>query len=253
MRRVLLRAGIFLGFVSAVGFGLRQVFRTRKVVQPLEQVFYSTNGVLKRTWFLSNVKVPFGEGLMTIDLNDLQRCCRQYTQIEAIHIVREFPNALRIQVQEYQPCAKLLLSKNGQRSVGLVSKEGVIFDPIQYDRRYFKTVPTVSDIPKRLIKNSKITGFPFVFRLLQFLNFNAPDVFQAVCGLSLKHFDPFLEKEWQTIELDIGGHWTLVFPLERPEVALARFRSILQSLSPEQRKSLRRLNVARIRPTVEFL
>lgn len=252
-RKVLLRAGMVASLVAAIGFGLWRIIGTTDIVQPLEQVFFSTDGVLQKNWFLANVKVPFGEGLMAIDLNDLQHRCLQYKQIEAVYITREFPNALRIQVKEHQPCVKVLLVKSGKRSVGLVSTEGVIFEPLQYGRQQLATYPTLSDVPKTLMKDGKIVGFRSVFQLLQFLNSNAPDVFQAIKKLSLRHYDPFLETKWQSIEFDIGGTWTLVFPIEQPEAALAKLRSILRSLSPQQRKNLRRLNVAATRPTVEFL
>ena len=253
VRRVLWRAGMVIGLITGMGFVLWRTIEKTEIIQPLEQIYFSTDGVLQKNWFLKNVKVPFGEGLMTIDLNNLQRCCLQQRQVKSVHIAREFPNALRIRVQEHQPCAKVLLVKNGNRSVGLVSEEGVIFEPIGYGRQQLATYLTLSDVPKTLMKDGKIIGFRSVFRLLQFLNSNAPDVFQAIKKLSLKHFDPFLEKRWQSIELDIGGIWTLVFPIENPEAALSKVRSILRALSPQQRKNLRRLNVALTRPTVEFL
>ena len=252
-RRVLLRAGMVVGLIASIGFVLWRTIGKTDTVQPLEQIFFSTDGVLQKNWFLANVKVPFGEGLMAIDLNSLQHYCLQYKQIKEVEIAREFPDALRIQVKEHRPCAKVLLVKNGKRSVGLVSEEGVIFEPVQYDRQQIAGYPTLSDVPKTLMQDGKIVGFRSVFRLLQFLNSNAPDVFQAVRGLSLRHYDPFLERKWQSIEFDIGGTWTLVFPIEQPEAALAKLRSILRSLSPHQRKNLRRLNVAATRPTVEFL
>ncbi len=253
VRKVLLRAGILLGLIVVICFGLWRTIEKTDIIQPLEQVFFSTDGVLQKNWFLANVKVPFGEGLMAVDLKALQRRCLQQRQVKSVHIAREFPNALRIQVKEHQPCAKVLLSKNGKRSVGLVSEEGVIFEPLQYGRQQLAGYPTVADVPKTLMKDGKIVGFRSVFRLLQFLNSNAPDVFQAIKKLSLRHFDPFLKKKWQSIEFDIGGTWTLIFPIEQPEAALAKLRSILRSLSPQQRKNLRRLNVAATRPTVEFL
>ena len=252
-RKVLLRTGVIIGLIAGIGFGLWRTIEKTEIIQPLEQIFFSTDGVLQKNWFLTNIKVPFGEGLMTIDLNALQRRCLQQRQVKSVHIAREFPNALRIRVEEHQPCAKVLLSKNNRRSIGLVSEEGVIFEPLQYGRQQLATYPTLSDVPKTLMKDGKIVGFRIVFRLLQFLNSNAPDVFQAIKKLSLRHFDPFLERKWQSIEFDIGGTWTLVFPIEQPEAALAKLRSILRSLSPQQRKNLRRLNVAATRPTVEFL
>lgn len=242
-----------LSFASAIGFVLWRTIEKTDIVQPLEQIFFSTDGVLQKDWFLSNVRLPFGQELMAIDLNDLQRRCLRCTQIEAVHIAREFPNSLRIQVKEHRPCVKVLLVKSGRRRVGFVSEEGVIFEPVGYDRQKFATYPTLSDVPKTLMKDGTIVGFRSVFRLLQFLNTQAPDVFQAIRGLSLRHFDPFLEKKWQNIAFDIGGTWTLVFPIEQPEVALSKVRSIFRSLSPQQRKNLRRLNVAATRPTVEFL
>lgn len=253
VRRALWRAGMVIGLITGMGFVLWRTIEKTEIIQPLEQIYFSTDGVLQKNWFLKNVKVPFGEGLMTIDLNNLQRCCLQQRQVKSVRIAREFPNALRIQVEEHQPCAKVLLSKNNRRSVGLVSEEGVIFEPLQYGRQKLATYPTVADVPKTLMKDGKIVGFRSVFRLLQFLNSNAPDVFQAIKKLSLRHFDPFVDTKWQSVEFDIGGTWTLVFPIEQPEAALAKLRSILRSLSPQQRKNLRRLNVAATRPTVEFL
>lgn len=253
LRGLLLRAGIILSLIAAVGFGLWRIFGETDVVQPLEKIFFSTDGVLKENQLLPNLKVPFGQGLMTIDLNALQRHFLQYKQIKEVHVARKFPNALRIQVKEHRPCAKVLLVKNNRRSIGLVSEEGIVFEPVGYDRQRLAGYPIVSDVPKTLMNDGKIIGFRSVFRLLRFLNTRAPDVFQAVRGFSLRHFDPFLEKKWQSLEFNIGGVWTLEFPIEQPEAALSKLRSILRSLSPQQRKNLRRLNVAATRPTVEFL
>ena len=253
VRRVVWRAGLIFGIFLGVGFGLWRAVGRSKTIQPLEQIYFSTDGVLQKKWFLSHIRVPFGDGLMSVDLEELQRRCLSYKQIREVCVVREFPNALRIQLKEHQPCGKLLISQNGKRSIGLVSKEGMVFEPLQYDRQKLKTLPTLSDVPTALLKNGKIVGFSTVFGLLRFLNSRAPDIFQTVRGVSLKHFDPFLEKRWQSIELDIGGIWTLVFPVEHPEAALEKVRSILRALSPQQRKNLRRLNVALTRPTVEFL
>ena len=226
LRGLLLRAGIILSLIAAVGFGLWRIFGKTDVTQPLEKVFFSTDGVLKENRLLSNIKVPFGQGLMSIDLNDLQRHFLQYKQIKEVRISREFPNALHIRLKEYRPCAKVLLVKNGKRKVGLVSEEGVIFEPVQYGRKQLAAYPTLSDVPKTLMKDGKIIGFRSVFRLLQFLNTYAPDVSQGICGFSLRHFDPFLEKKFQTIVFDVG-YWTLVFPIENPEAALSKLRSIL--------------------------
>ena len=251
VRWILLRMAMAVFGITAI-VAFIGWFAKKQPVQPLEKVYFSTDGVLQRTWFLSRVAIPWGKGLMSIDLEALQKKCLQCQQIESVVITRAFPNALKIRLKEQKPCAKLRLSKNGRSYVGLVSRNGVIFQPIQYTHQQLKNFITLSEIPTNLLQQGTIVGFEKVARLLQFLAQKAPDAFYGIQRVSLQHFDPFLEEKWQTVELSMRPSWTLVFPIQQLEEALSKLRSILRGLSLQQRKNLRRLNLALTHPVVEF-
>ncbi len=251
LRSVFLKL-LCMGFVVALIVGIGLFFTPRVPVQPLEQLKFSTNGVLDKAWLVNHVTLPWKQSLLSIDLEKLQQQILKFTQIESVNLCRDFPNTLEITLKEREAFAKLLLKNGKQSRLGLVDKNGNIFSPIKYQREVLKIYPILTGVSKKIVANNQIIGFSDIVYLLNVLKEKSPDLYAAISRVSLKHFDPFLEKKWRIVDVEIGKSWVITFPLQTPEVALNNVSVILKSLSVQQRKMLKKMNVSLTHPTVEF-
>lgn len=223
----------------------------RKAVQPFRKVVYTTNGVINKHWFCTHVTLPVGQNLLSIDLSDLQQQILQYSQIESVTLVREFPNTLRVSINERKPFARMVVIQKKKRAWGCVAEDGSVFLPIQQGSEVLKQCILLVDIPKTILKQQRIVGFAGIVQAIRCLQ-QVPELFLSVKSISLKHFDPYLARRWQTIELRMAGNWILVFPIDRPEEALNKAQMLLKSIAPEQWRTVRRVNMSLTAPTIEF-
>lgn len=220
--------------------------------QPLKKLIYTTDGVLTESWFVEHIAIPWQRELLSIDLENLQKCALQFSQIKTTEIQRQFPNTLKISIIERKPCAKIAAVVKGQRKLLFVDESGHLFKPICYKKDVVHQLPTLTDIPANLFSKGNITGFAAISKLLIFLKNNAPDLLQHTQYISLKHFDPFLEKKWQIVDIRLQARFTLQFPIHAMSDGLKKLKAILRSLSNQQRESLKKINVALTHPVIEF-
>lgn len=251
VRLFCLRCCFVLLLIVAGAFAIT-LWQSRIQTQPLQQLSYATDGALTEAWFMEHVSVPWQKDLLSIDLKKLQKNILQFSQIKSAEIQRQFPNALKISLIERKPCAKLLIAYKGQRKLFLVDESGKLFKPINYKKAFVRQIPTLADIPSNLFSKGNIVGFLAVSELINFLKNNAPDLLQHAQCISLKHFDPYLEQKWQVVDIRLQAKFTLQFPLHDMDDGLKKLKTILRSLSPQQRKSLKKINVALTHPTIEF-
>lgn len=251
IQRLSLRFLLFFLLASAF-CGVAFFFHPSAQTQPFKTLFFSTNGVLTEGWVKSHISMPWGKNLLSINLEDLQTHFLKYNQIQRVDIAREFPDTLKITLHERTACGKLLVSQNGKKALRLISDEGYIFSPVGYKKEMLRLLPTISHVPHRLIVQNEISGFCLVSKLIEFLKENASDLLQSLRCISLQNFDPFLQARWRLIDLEVRNKFTVVFPLEAPDKALNKLKSILKALSKKQRISLKKINVALTAPTIEF-
>lgn len=224
----------------------------KTTIQPLKRLSFETNGMLTETWFRNHISVPWTTDLLTLDLENLQEQLLKINQIETVRLCRGFPDTLEVYLQEYTPYAKLLVIKKGKKYVRLMAADGTIFSPIGYSKSMLKALPTLSALPTKWVKDNKLLGFKSIATLFDLLKHQAPDLYSAILQVSLRHFDPALEKKWWTVDIFIRPACCITFPLENQERALRKLSAILKGLSASQRKGLKRINVSLTHPTVEF-
>lgn len=227
-------------------------FHPHSQPQPFKKLVFSTNGILTEAWLKSHLSMPWGKDLLSINLEKLQTRILRYHQIKAVDISREFPDTLKITLTERTACSKIFVLKDSEKSIRLISKEGFIFPPVGYKKEMIRLLPTISNIPQKLIIKDEILGFCFISEMIDFLKENAKDLLLNLRCISLQNFDPFLQKHWHCVDLELRNSFTIVFPLASPEKALNKLKSILNALSKKQRNSLRKINVALTAPTIEF-
>ena len=243
--------GCLFFLIIIFGTLIVNLWKSKVQTQPLQQLSFSTDGSLTEAWFVNHISIPWGKELLSIDLGKLQKTILKISQIKTCEIQREFPNTLKIALIERTPCAKVAIAYKGQRKIFLVDETGKLFNPVNYKRVFIRQLPTLAEIPNHLFAKGSIAGFTAVSELIAFLKNNAPDVLQHAQYISLKHFDPYLEKKWQVIDLRLRAKFTIQFPLQAMEEALKKLKAILRSLSYQQRKSLKKINVALTHPTIE--
>ena len=250
VRWICLRSCLFFLIVIAVAL-MVTLWKSKVQTQPLQQLSFSTDGILTEAWFVDHIRIPWQKELLSIDLEKLQKHILQISQIRTCEIQREFPNTLQIALIERQPYAKVAIAYKGQRKLLLVDESGKLFNPINYKKDFIRQLPSLAEIPNNLFSKGRIVGFPAISELLTFLKNNAPDVLQHAQYISLKHFDPYLEKKWQVVDIRLRAKFTIQFPLQAMEEGLKKLKAILRSLSNQQRKSLKKINVALTHPTIE--
>ena len=227
-------------------------YKSDLVKQPFRCLYFASDGTLNKSWFVKHVELPFGKDLITIPLEKLKEDIIRYSQVSSVEITREFPSALHILIKEKMPCAKMMIVRKGKKVIGLISSKGEIFSPINYTRKAISEYPAITHVKKKLIERKTILGFEAIEKLLSCLQLQAPDFYQNITQISLEHFDPFLEKQWWTVDILIQKRMTFTFSLNNVQSGLHKLRSILQALSPQQKKSLRRLDISLTNPVIEF-
>lgn len=250
LRWLCLRCCLFFLLIISGALAIT-LWKSRIQTQPLQQLHFSTDGTLTESWFVKHVRIPWRKGLLSIDLEKLQKSILQFSQIKTCEIQRQFPNALKISLIERKPCAKIAIVYKSQRRLFFVDESGKLFKPINHKKDFVRQLPTLAMISTNLFSKGSIVGFSAISELLDFLKNNAPDLLQHAQYISLKHFDPCLEKKWQVVDIRLRAKFTIQFPLQSMEEALKKLKAILRSLSHQQRKSLKKINVALTHPTIE--
>jgi len=240
-------------FATLAFFALIIVFSNpTDPVQVFRYLKFETNGVIQKNWFIEYLDLPKNKNLLSIDLIYLREYILKISQVESVELCRKFPNTLVITLKEHIPCAKLLLKNDSGNKLGLVDLKGNIFLPLGYDKEILKLYPTVSEISEKIMRKNKIIEFDKVSELINRVKDQYPDLYAHINNVSLKNFDPFLEAKWQTVEVKIEKNLRIIFPIQKQKIALEKLGNILHSLTPQQQKTLKLINVALTNPTVEF-
>ncbi|MDR0646908.1 MAG: FtsQ-type POTRA domain-containing protein [Puniceicoccales bacterium] len=220
--------------------------------QPLRKVTFTSDGVLSENWVKRHVSIPLGKDLMRIDLGYIKTQLEAYSQVASAIITRKFPDTLAIEIKEFKPMAKLLVSTQGKRCIRLISAEGKLFTPIAYTKHGIKTLPTLSDVTGPLIQERKILKFNKIYKLLVELMRQYPDVYATIVQISLKNFDPLLEEKWLQVDLRTSYNQHLIFNCTQIDVQMRKLKGILYALTPQQRSQLLRIDLSLTNPVVAF-
>lgn len=241
---------IFLIIFSFLGWILLKTINSS--TQRLEQFQFTSDGVLTEDWFKTVISLPWNEQLMKINLKDLKQKILQYSQVESVEVIREFPSCIKVEIHEKKACAKILLLNNGKRKLFLISSKGEIFSPIAYTRSMLTILPNFSGLHKGLFANKKLIHFDAIANFIKILQTEAPDVYEYMQSISLKHFDPALDKNWWILEIHLKGGLIVVMPIINLSEALQKWKLIFNNLSLQQKASLKKIDLSLSHPILTF-
>ena len=243
-----------LGLVVVASLGLGWcLFKTiDSSTQRLEQVKFSSDGMLTEAWFYKTIPLPWKEQLMKVDLSKLQMEILQYSQVKSVEIMREFPSCIHVHIHEQKACAKILLSQKGKRKLLLITSDGKLFSPVGYKKAVLMVLPTISGLHKSLLAQQKIVQFEAIAQFVKQLQIEVPDVYDRITSISLKHFDPSLDEKWWILELHLKGGLIATMPIMKASEAFQKWKLIFKNLSQQQKASLKKIDLSLSHPTLSF-
>ena len=140
-------AALFISFVvwAIVAFNEQEEpIQITTPSKPVEKILFDTNGVLPASWLGTVVELRRDTAMMEIDIHTMKQQLEAHGQVKSASIERQFPNALKIDINEHEPVLRMLvMGANEQAGVRIISREGTIYKGIGYPRATLDKLPFV--------------------------------------------------------------------------------------------------------------
>jgi hypothetical protein len=153
--------------------------------KPVSNLVFVTNGVLHKRWFENWFGPLRGRTLMELDIQKIQSDLKQESQISFVRVSREFPETLKIEIQERKPILRLCLrSKTKGEQTWLVSSDGSLYLGTCYSNASLVHLPFLNLNPALLQMSmdgkgyKKLEGITAVAPLLEIARRDYPGFYQ---------------------------------------------------------------------------
>lgn len=157
----LIKRIFYLAIISGLAFGAWQMYESGEIdrlltpsTEELKVIQYKTDGHISKSWATENRLFPPVQNLADIDILSLKEKFERVSQVKSANIQKIYPDKIRIEIQEYRPCARVAISQNKRICEYALAKEGVIFDPVCISRDELMELPWVIGIP--IVKNERL-------------------------------------------------------------------------------------------------
>ena len=205
-------ASLALGIVAAFFFFKAFVFDeissedsavTRDNVGYVKRVLFYTDGVLDETWLSGVIQINRNMRLMDINIFEMKHVLEGFDQVIKAEVVRVFPDALRIQLEEEIPIFKLKMQTNeGAEFLRYVGKTAVVYDGIGYSEAFLDGLPYLVPYRHPNQKYLPINGLNYIVPLIDLLEESGLTKRIRLQSISLKSFSGDVEFPGQIIELN---------------------------------------------------
>jgi cell division septal protein FtsQ len=165
---------------------------------PVEQIIFDTNGVLPSAWLGTVIELRRDTTMMEIDIHEMKRQLEASGQVKTASVQREFPNALKIKIEEHEPVLRMrVMGANEQPELRIVSRAGTIYQGVGYPQATLSRLPFVVPYRHPTGGIKPMGGIEQVADLLELTRRTQPNFFRTWQLVSLEHFsgDPDLPGE----------------------------------------------------------
>lgn len=194
----IIRRLFYLSIFAGLCFGAWKMYESgaiEKALTPdtadLKVIQYKTDGRITKAWVAEHRLFPPVQNLADVDILNLQARFEKVSQVKSANIQKIYPDKIRIELEEYAPCARVAIAQNRVISEYALAKEGVIFEPVCISRDELMELPWVIGIP--IVKSDKLFE-PYAYA------FKIEELVRKAKGELPEHF-----KTWRTVnakELD---------------------------------------------------
>lgn len=168
----------------------------------VKRVLFDTNGVLDEAWLSDVIQINRNMQLMDINIFELKHSLESFDQVLEAKVIRIFPDALRVELNEEVPMFKLKMqSSEGVNFLRCVGRTGVVYDGMGYTEAYLEQLPYL--IPYRHLnqKYLPINGLDYVAPLINLLEQEGLMERIRLQSISLENFSGDTDFPGQIIEL----------------------------------------------------
>lgn len=186
-------AGLWGGYVLVHSWTTdRAALATAVHSEPVREIVLITDGVLTQKWAVETLALAPAASLMALDLNVLKAQLTRTGQARVAVLTRNFPDTLVVTLQERTPVARLQASEGGGPARQLlVSREGIVYDGVNYDRQMLASLPWLDGV--RLVKRDgnylPIEGMADVSALLAMAQLEAQQLYREWLIISLARLE----------------------------------------------------------------
>jgi cell division protein FtsQ len=145
--------------------------------------------VLSQDWVKQTLDLPNNIGLMELDLCSLRARLLDHQQVKSAVLKREFPDTLRVVLQERFPVVRLKARLNGPDVRDfLVAQDGTVFAGHEFEQMETRRLPWLGGV--RLVRHgdgfAQLSGIDRVADLLSTARSNTPKVYDTWRVVSLE-------------------------------------------------------------------
>lgn len=238
---------VFFIFKAFVFDGISSEKGGRKDSQSyVKRVLFYTDGVLDETWLSGVIQINRNMRLIDINIFEIKHSLEEFDQVVKAEVVRVFPDALRIEIEEEIPIFKLKMqSSEGVDFLRCVGQTGVVYDGIGYSEDFLGQLPYL--IPHRH-SNQKylpINGLNYVAPLLDLLEKEGLMERIRLQSISLESFSGDADFPGQIIEINSGLIPRILFSAynDYPK-QIARLNYILSYLNGSGNREVERVDLS---------
>ncbi len=151
---------------------------------PVANLQFLSDGVLHKNWFENWFGPLRGRTLMDLDIKKIQSDLKNEAQISFARVSREFPDTLKVEIQEKKPILRLCLrSKINGEQTWLIASDGFLYQGKCYSHASLIHLPFLN-LQSNLLKPvegggyEKLIGITAVAPLLELARTDYPGFYQ---------------------------------------------------------------------------
>lgn len=186
--------------LAAVLFGVFHLIDSREgsltlagPAEPIQEIQFSTNGVLDGRWLQRQLGLRRGTTLMEVDIFSLRQRLESVGQVERANIKRIFPHTLQVTLSEFQPVLRMVaMDTDGTRKVLFINEDGVVFEGMNFSPEQLAQLPFVTGLQLRREGESysRLRGILEIVEFIEFAKDYYPEIYRGWRYLSLQDYDP---------------------------------------------------------------
>lgn len=214
--------------------------------KPVEQIIFDTDGVLPSSWLGTVIELRRDTTMMEVDIYIMKQQLEAHGQVKTASVERQFPNALRIQIQEQEPVMRMrVLGADDRPEIRIVSREGSIYQGVGYPEATLRKLPFV--VPYRHPEGGfkPLRGIPRVAELLEITRRTQPNFYKTWKLVSLEYYSGEPEMPGEVIEVRTAIVPRIIFGLNTDFAQqLDRLGVIMQYVQSRGNPAVKRIDLS---------
>ncbi len=220
---------------------------THFFASPIKHISIESDGALTEHQLLPVISLNKEASLMDIDIFALKKRLETLGQVRSAAVERQFPDTLKISINELKPILKVVaLDKAGKRQGLLVSDDGYIFKGYGYTAKNLKDLPYLTGICLHKSGNSfrRISHMDCLSELLRCARIESPHLYKYWKSVSLEYCQYGNTALGSFIEVQTKNMGKIVFAPDKFELQLNRLNAIISYASKQKLATIERIDLS---------